>query len=186
MSVLNTANRDHTTSLAFLDPEGGVGLQRYDTLKYRQFDKLTDKQQHFAAYYADPACETFNNATQSAIKAGYTPKSANLASDRLLGNVKIRNEINEITRLIKSKAIKTRHQRQEFWSKVADDDTVSMPDRLRASELLGRSEADFTDNIANTVEDQTKTLTPQEQIEALQSQIKLLKDSEDAGTAVAV
>jgi ribonucleoside-diphosphate reductase beta chain len=48
MSVLNlTKNRDHTTSLAFLDPQGSVGMQRYDTLKYRQFDKLTDKQLGF-------------------------------------------------------------------------------------------------------------------------------------------
>ena len=45
MSVLNlTKNRDHTKSLAFLDPQGGVGMQRYDTLKYRQFEKLTEKQ----------------------------------------------------------------------------------------------------------------------------------------------
>jgi len=48
MSVLNLRkNRDHTRSLAFLDPQGGVGMQRYDTLKYRQFDKLTDKQLGF-------------------------------------------------------------------------------------------------------------------------------------------
>ena len=48
MSVLNLRkNRDHTTSLAFLDPQGGVGMQRYDTVKYRQFDKLTDKQLGF-------------------------------------------------------------------------------------------------------------------------------------------
>ena len=48
MSVLNlTPNRNHTISLAFLDPQGGVGMQRYDTLKYRQFDKLTDKQLGF-------------------------------------------------------------------------------------------------------------------------------------------
>lgn len=48
MSVLNLKkNRDHTKSLAFLDPEGTVGMQRYDTLKYRQFDKLTDKQLGF-------------------------------------------------------------------------------------------------------------------------------------------
>ena len=48
MSVLNLQkNRDHTTSLAFLDPRGGLGMQRYDTLKYRQFDKLTDKQLGF-------------------------------------------------------------------------------------------------------------------------------------------
>ena len=48
MRVLNLKkNRDHTKSLAFLDPEGGVGMQRYDTIKYRQFDKLTDKQLGF-------------------------------------------------------------------------------------------------------------------------------------------
>jgi ribonucleoside-diphosphate reductase beta chain len=48
MSVLNLKkNRDHTTCLAFLDPGGSIGMQRYDTLKYRQFDKLTDKQLGF-------------------------------------------------------------------------------------------------------------------------------------------
>jgi ribonucleoside-diphosphate reductase beta chain len=48
MTVLNLKkDRDHTRSLAFLDPEGGIGMQRFDTLKYRQFDKLTDKQLGF-------------------------------------------------------------------------------------------------------------------------------------------
>ena len=48
MSVLNLKkNRDHTQSLAFLDSEGCIGMQRFDTLKYRQFDKLTDKQLGF-------------------------------------------------------------------------------------------------------------------------------------------
>ena len=48
MSVFNTANRaDHTKSKMFLDPSGGPTIQRYDTLKYKQFDKLTDKQLGF-------------------------------------------------------------------------------------------------------------------------------------------
>ena len=47
MSVFNINKRDHTTALAFLDPQGPVTLQRYETLKYRQFDKLTDKQLGF-------------------------------------------------------------------------------------------------------------------------------------------
>ena len=48
MSVFNIIkNRDHTTSLAFLDTSGPVGIQRYETLKYKQFDKLTDKQLGF-------------------------------------------------------------------------------------------------------------------------------------------
>ena len=47
MSVFNINKKSHTDSFAFLDPAGGVTIQRYDTLKYRQFDKLTDKQLGF-------------------------------------------------------------------------------------------------------------------------------------------
>lgn len=43
MGVFNTSQRDHTQSLMFLDKTGPVSIQRYETLKYRQFDKLTDK-----------------------------------------------------------------------------------------------------------------------------------------------
>lgn len=46
MSVFNTKRKKHhTESRMFLD--GGVNVQRYDTLKYRTFDKLTDKQLGF-------------------------------------------------------------------------------------------------------------------------------------------
>mgnify|MGYP001358834181 FL=1 len=46
MAVLNVAQKkEHTENLAFLDE--GLGMQRYDTLKYKQFDKLTDKQLGF-------------------------------------------------------------------------------------------------------------------------------------------
>jgi len=48
MSVFNSQNKaDHTKAKAFLDPSGGVTIQRYDMLKYKQFDKLTDKQLGF-------------------------------------------------------------------------------------------------------------------------------------------
>ena len=48
MSVFNIDNKtDHTRALAFLDESGAAPIQRYDVLKYRQFDKLTDKQLGF-------------------------------------------------------------------------------------------------------------------------------------------
>ena len=48
MSVFDVANKaDHTKVTAFLDPTGGPTIQRYDTLKYKNFDKLTDKQLGF-------------------------------------------------------------------------------------------------------------------------------------------
>jgi ribonucleoside-diphosphate reductase beta chain len=47
-TVFDSDNRtDHTKSLAFLDPHGGVTIQRYDTMKYKIFDKLTEKQLGF-------------------------------------------------------------------------------------------------------------------------------------------
>jgi ribonucleoside-diphosphate reductase beta chain len=47
-SVFDVGNRvDHTKVKAFLDPSGGPTIQRYDTLKYKQFDQLTDKQLGF-------------------------------------------------------------------------------------------------------------------------------------------
>lgn len=48
MSVFDINNKsDHTKNLAFLDPSGGVTIQRYDTMKYPTIDKLTDKQLSF-------------------------------------------------------------------------------------------------------------------------------------------
>jgi len=47
-SVFDVTNRaDHTKVSAFLDPSGGPTIQRYDSLKYKQFDSITDKQLGF-------------------------------------------------------------------------------------------------------------------------------------------
>jgi len=48
---------------------------------------------------------------------------------------------------VRPKTIATRQQRQEFWSQVFNNPEVSMKDRLKASELLGKSEADFTEKV---------------------------------------
>ena len=41
--------------------------------------------------------------------------------------------------------VKTRQQRQEYWSNMIDDPEASEAGKLRASELLGKSEGDFLD-----------------------------------------
>ncbi len=51
--------------------------------------------------------------------------------------------------------IATRQDRQDFWTTVMHDEDQKMTDRLRAAELLGKSEADFTDKI---IEDTTLTV----------------------------
>ena len=46
MTILNVkTDKYHTEANAFLD--GSLGFQRYDTVKYKQFDKLTEKQLGF-------------------------------------------------------------------------------------------------------------------------------------------
>lgn len=43
--------------------------------------------------------------------------------------------------------IATRQDRQKFWTDTMNDPTADLKDRLKASELLGKSNADFTDKI---------------------------------------
>jgi len=48
MSVFDVKNKgSQMSNLAFLDPTGGVTIQRYDAMKYPSFDKFTDKQLGF-------------------------------------------------------------------------------------------------------------------------------------------
>ncbi|WP_440705918.1 terminase small subunit [Heyndrickxia oleronia] len=56
---------------------------------------LTEKQRLFCLYYV----RSFN-ATQSAIKAGYSPATAHVQGPRLLGNVRVREEIKRIKQYI--------------------------------------------------------------------------------------
>jgi phage terminase small subunit len=46
--------------------------------------------------------------------------------------------------------IATRQQRQAFWTQVMNDNNKTMPDRLKASELLGKSEGDFVEKVSIT------------------------------------
>jgi ribonucleoside-diphosphate reductase beta chain len=47
-SVINfDKKKSHIDSPMFLDPNGSIGIQRYETLKYEKIDKLTDKQMGF-------------------------------------------------------------------------------------------------------------------------------------------
>lgn len=110
-------------------------------------DKFTSKQQKFIDLYE-------GNGTKAAREAGYTGDENTLAvaAKKLLRNGKILAAIKE--REIKSpegkataKRIASREDRQAFWTKILEDDNKDMKDRLKASELLGRSQADFTDRV---------------------------------------
>ena len=102
--------------------------------------KLRPKQQAFVNAYA-------GNATAAALAAGYSKKTAYSHGQRLLKNVEIQEAIKdrEIKRM--APTIATRLERQEFWTSVLRSEDESMKDRLKAAELLGKSEGDFLERI---------------------------------------
>jgi len=115
--------------------------------------KLNAKQKAFAEHYA-------GNATEAAIKAGYSPKSADVTGARLLGNVRVQTAIKARENTESRLRIASRQQRQEFWTKTMENRRVSMKDRLKASELLGKSEGDFLERHDHTSSDGSMTPAP--------------------------
>ena len=100
--------------------------------------KLTAKQQRFVDAYD-------GNATKAAIAAGYSEKTAYSAGQRLLKNDEILTAIQERENRRIQHLIMTREERQIMWSEIARDKGERTQDRLKASELLGKSEADFVE-----------------------------------------
>ena len=110
--------------------------------------KLTAKQRAFVEAYA-------GNATAAALAAGYSKKTAafigaeNLKKPQIEAAIKSREQ-NEVR-----KRIASRQERQEFWTAVLRDEEQKIPDRLRAAELLGKSEGDFLERV-----DMDMTISP--------------------------
>lgn len=103
---------------------------------------MTDKQELFIQEYLIDF-----NATRAAKKAGYSEKTAYSQGQRLLKNVEVKNKITSLKKERISDLIATKEQRQQFWSKTMYDEEVDMKNRLRASELLGKSCGDFIDRV---------------------------------------
>jgi phage terminase small subunit len=100
---------------------------------------FTVKQQRFIDAYAGDAKEA---AKKAKISYGYARQL--LTKSNILEAVRNRQETE-----IRPKDIADRQERQAFWTKIMRDEKEETKDRLKASELLGKSEADFTENLAH-------------------------------------
>lgn len=105
--------------------------------------KLTEKQERFVEAYE-------GNATQAAILAGYSQKSAEKIGRDLLRNATVAKRIRERQETAIRPLIANREDRQKFWTETMNNAGVKMPDRLKASELLGKSEGDFLDRVEHS------------------------------------
>lgn len=108
-------------------------------------DKLTEKQKRFADYYIETG-----NASESAIRAGYSKKTAcetgyeNLRKPHIADYVKERNKELESPRIANMTEVK------EFWTSFLRSDTIDSKDRLKASEFIAKTNGAFLDRVEQT------------------------------------
>ena len=123
--------------------------------------KLTLKQERFIQEYLIDL-----NATQAAIRAGYSKKTASAIGLENLRKPRIKQAIDEKLKQIDNEKTADAKEVREFWSRVMrgqeketvlrydgdgyqvkEEIEVSMRDRIKASELIGKSFAMFTDKV---------------------------------------
>lgn len=97
---------------------------------------MNDQQRAFVREYTKDY-----NATQAAIRAGYSPKSAYSQGQRLLKHAEVKAELETLNREARTSAVMTASELQEWWSKTVrgEEPEARFSDRQKASELLGKA-----------------------------------------------
>lgn len=98
------------------------------------------RQQKFCDYYLQSG-----NATEAAIKAGYSKKTAYSIGQRLLKNVEIEKYLSEHQQKAHNSRIATAEEVLEFLSGTMRNEEIGRKERLKAAELLGKRYALFED-----------------------------------------
>ena len=101
-----------------------------------QTKELTAKQKRFIELYD-------GNAAAAARAAGYSEKSARIIAKQLMDDPRIAAGIRAREDKRNARDIAGMNERKRFWTAAMRDGSLDMKARLRASELLGKSEGDF-------------------------------------------
>lgn len=111
--------------------------------------KLTEKERIFADEYIKTT-----NATQSAITAGYAENSASVTGSKMLRKPKVRQYIDTVMSERSKNTIATADEVLEYLTRVMNGEEkdafgldVSVNDRTKAAELLGKRHMLFTDKV---------------------------------------
>jgi phage terminase small subunit len=106
---------------------------------------LTIRQENFISEYLKDG-----NATQAALRAGYSPKTSYSIGQRLLKDVEINQQITELQKQITDTALNTALVTKEMVIKgiLAETKAENHPSvKLKAWELLGKTQAIFQENL---------------------------------------
>ena len=110
--------------------------------------KLTPKQEEFCDIYISSG-----NATESYKQAYKSCKKDSVAranSCRLLTNANIIQYIRDKNDAIKNDRIADMQEVKEFWTNTLRSEEVEMRDRIKVSELIGKTNAAFIDKVELT------------------------------------
>ena len=92
---------------------------------------LSEKQKAFCEYYA--SCF---NATESAIKAGYSKKTAYSIGNENLKKPEIKSYLEQLTKNAQKSRIATIEEVFEYLTETMRDNTLSVKDRTKSAQLL--------------------------------------------------
>lgn len=116
--------------------------------------KLTKKERIFADEYVKTT-----NGTQSAITAGYSEKTASVTASKMLRKPKVRQYVDAIMSERSKDTIATADEVLEYLTRVVRGEEkdafgldVSVADRTKAAELLGKRHMLFTDKVKLSAE----------------------------------
>lgn len=104
--------------------------------------KLNVRQKAFCEYYV-----ASGNATESAIKAGYSKKNARQVGSENLTKPNIQEYIKQLSEKEEDKRIANMKEVKEFWTNILRDEEIKMSDRLKASEYIAKTNGAFLDKV---------------------------------------
>lgn len=107
---------------------------------------MTERQKKFAEYYAQNG-----NATQSAIKVGYSEKFVNTNASKLLQNTTIQEYIRQLSEKAQDDRIMTAKERQALLSDIANDSNNAPSDRIKAVDTLNKMTGEYTVKVDTSI-----------------------------------
>lgn len=113
---------------------------------------MTIKQKRFVEEYLIDL-----NATQAAIRAGYSEKTAYSAGQRMLKNVEVRSYIEERQKQARNKRIMTAEKRMERLSDIAMNHDVKPSDVVKAIDVLNKMTGEYVSKVEISEVDKEKS-----------------------------
>ena len=122
---------------------------------------MTYKQELFIQEYIKTG-----NATSSAIKAGYSKKTARAIGQENLTKPALKKRIEELSQKIANNNIMAAKERQEYLTKLINSDYVKVSDKLKALDILNKMTGEYIQKVEVNgelkTEDPFKNLTTDE------------------------